>query len=241
MSSQGAQPNTTAGSHSMAGAVNRKVLIALLAVACAAMAYRLITPTDDGAGAKPSGAAVKSGGGAPGSQAQSAAGKSGGDGMIDPTLRLDLLSNSRAITYSGSKRNIFLISGGAAAAVPGTAGTGPKAGGPPPSGTQKPPDTTPVQQPPPPVAPPVVIPLKFYGIAERAGGSSTKALLTSGDNILIAQVGQTVAQYFRVVKIGTTKLDLEDLRDHSSHSIPLEDDNRGGGAAPAGGVPPKED
>jgi hypothetical protein len=84
----------------------------------------------------------------------------------------------------------------------------------------------------------VVIPLKFYGIAERSGGSSVKALLTSGDNILIAQVGQTVAQHFRVVKIGTSKLDLEDLRDHTSHSIPLEDDSRGG-ASPAGGAPPK--
>jgi hypothetical protein len=224
----------------MAGAVNRKLLIAVLAVACGVMAYRLFFPAEKRDERGVTGATAKAAGAPARTKSKSSAGKSEANAMLDPTLRLDLLDNSRAVNYSGSKRNIFLISGGASTgAASGSTGSASKGPGSASGAAQKPPDAPPVVEPPrPPVAPPVVIPLKFYGIAERSGGTSTKALLTSGETIVIAQVGQTVAQHFRIVKIGPTKLELEDVRDHQAHSIPLEDDSRAAGAA-AGGPPAK--
>lgn len=221
----------TAGqSTGMLGAVDRRLLIALLAIASGVMAYRLFftgAPGGREAGRTP-GAPASTGPqvGAAASLSRGAA-KSVSDQVIDPTLRLDLLESSRSVSYTGSKRNIFVL--GAAASKPGngTSASG-TPGGAKPTGTPGGANTPPIVAPPagpttPPPPPPVVIPVKFFGVAERSGGSLTKALLTSGDNILIAQVGQTVAQNFRIVRIGPTKLELEDVRDHSKHSIPLED------------------
>lgn len=224
----------------MAGAVNRTLLAVLLAITSAVMAYRLIFSAQEGgpAAGGPTALAQQSGGSGGGLPTHAAGGadQAGSGSLVDPTLRLDLLEHSRSVNYTGTKRNIFLASGGAVAGGPEgqPGGTGKSAT---PSGGQpgKPADAE-AQPPAPPVAPPVVIPLKFYGIAERAGGKTTKALLTSGETILIAQVGQTVAQHFKIVRIGLTKLELEDVRDQTSHSIPLEV----GGAASGGAAPETE-
>lgn len=214
----------------MRGAVNRQVLIALLALVCAGMAYRLIWPPDNGGSADPAGP----GAGAPRTGARGrAVSKADASLQLDPTLRLEMLENSRSVNYTGSRRNIFLASRGAGQASGGESGG---AGAPPvdtSGAVHSPADAPPA--PPPPVAPPVVIPLKFFGIAERAGGRATRALLTSNDVILIAQVGQTVAQHFKIVRIGLSQLELLDTRDQSTHSIPLEES--GAGAPAAAGRP----
>jgi hypothetical protein len=221
----------------MKGAIDRRILIALLAVACVVMGYRIFATFQEGPGAESAGGGKVAGAGAPGARGTGRAGsrRAEATSMIDPTLHLDLLENSRSVSYTGSKRNIFMSSGGASSGTPGgsDASAGAGKGQPAPAGGQQP-EVAPPPPPPPPAAPPVVIPLKFYGVAERTGASTTKALLTSGETILIAQVGQIVAQHFRIQRIGPTKLELEDIRDRSNHSIPLELDPASGGGASAG-------
>jgi hypothetical protein len=228
--------NATEKPNQMAGSAKKPVLIGLLALASAFMAYRLIFP--------PGGGGIGSGDGSASSPAdglmhvppgQTRGGNDDSEAgiSVDPSLRLDLLSNSRAVSYRGSKRNIFVIGPVASAGTAGTSnvnGTTKSGTG---TGTQLGHDIEKPVMPPP--RPPVVIPLKFYGIAERSGGVITKALLTSGDSILIAQVGQTVAQNFKIVRIGLNKLELEDIRDHSSHEIPLEDASTAAKTAPPAG------
>ena len=219
----------------MLGAVNKPVLLAVLMIASALLAYRLVFQGGDGTPAGTPNAGGTAAAGAAGTRSRSAAtGSSAAVAQVDPTLRLDLLKSSRAVNYTGSRRNIFVIgsiaSSSTGAGKPG--GTGkpgdPKVGE---GAATKPPDTTPAPP------PPVVIPLKFYGVAERSGGAVTKALLTSGETILIAQVGQTVAQHFKILRIGLTRLELEDVRDHTNHAIPLEE--AAGAAAPAAGAKPE--
>ena len=219
----------------MRGVARRTILIALLAIASAFMAYRLLfhRPGNGSANQPVRATAGRAGAGVSPSDAASRArssSKSDGNGQIDPTLRLDLLNNSRAVSYTGSRRNIFVM-GAAASKGKGSEAPAGKSTAPAGAVTAA---VAPPQPPPPPAAPPVVIPLKFYGVAERSGTARTRALLTNGDTILIAQAGQTVAQHFKILRIGLTKLELEDIRDHSTHDIPLEAD---GGAAPAAGSP----
>ena len=222
----------------MRGVASRTILLALLVVASVVMGYRLLfqregpgTGSADQSGRPTAGKANGSSASAAGAARPQSSSKSEVNGQIDPTLRLDLLNNSRAVSYTGSKRNIFVLG---AAASKGKGNDAPVGKGAGPAGGTVATTAPPPQPPPPPSAPPVVIPLKFYGIAERSGTARTRALLTNGDTILIAQAGQTVAQHFKILRIGLTKLELEDIRDHSTHDIPLEAD---GGAPPAPGSP----
>ena len=208
----------------MLGAVNKPLLLLLLIGASAFMIYRLVAILGgDGAG-QPQ---VTAGTAAPSGGSRKVAGPRAAAGAVsplDPSLRLDLLASSRAVNYTGSKRNIFVF--GAASGESAGAQSGgtrlpgkmmPDAGAPP----DAPPDV--------PVTPPVVLPLKFFGVAQLSGTSQTnptinsltKALLTNGDAIIIAQTGQTVAQHYKILRIGVSKLELEDMRDHSKHEIPL--------------------
>jgi hypothetical protein len=228
-----AASSSPAAAPHMRGIATRPILITLLLAASGFMAYRLLF-VQDGAktGSAPQragSAASKTGGATAGVLSparQPSATKREENGQIDPSLRLDLLNNSRAVSYTGSKRNIFVIG----VATPSEKGNGASGERPvdPKAGTGSTVPSPPV----PPSPPPVVIPLKFYGIAERSGTGHTKALLTNGDTIVIAQAGQTVAQHFKILRIGMTKLDLEDIRDHSTHEIPLEE---GAGIPPTAG------
>jgi len=230
-----ASPPPAAGPQ-MRGIASRAILLALLVVASAFMAYRLLflrqdsgTGSANQSGRSTAGKANGSSATAAGAARPQSSSKPEVNGQIDPSLRLDLLNNSRAVSYTGSRRNIFVL-GAAASKGNGNAPAGKGAG--PAGGTVA--SAVPPPPPPPPSPPPVVIPLKFYGIAERSGTARTRALLTNGDTILIAQAGQTVAQHFKILRIGLTKLELEDIRDHSTHDIPLEAD---GGALPTPGSP----
>ena len=205
----------------MLGAVNKPLLLLLLIGASAFMAYRLVAILGgDGAG-QPQAVAAPTGSSRKAVSARAAA---GAISPLDPSLRLDLLASSRAVNYAGSKRNIFVFGSASGES------TGAQSGG-----TQLPVAKTPDDEVPPdvpvvpPGPPPVVLPLKFFGVAQLSGTSSanptinslTKALLTNGDAIIIAQTGQTVAQHYKILRIGVSKLELEDIRDHSKHEIPL--------------------
>ncbi len=124
---------------------------------------------------------------------------------LDPTLRLDILERSRQVKYEGSARNIFQFY------TP-----------PPPK-----PVSSPIVSAPSPVAPanplaPVVnIPLKFYGMADRAGAAPKKAFLTSGEEIFIGQEGDLIANRYKIIRIGVNSIELEDSRSKQRQQLPL--------------------
>ncbi len=124
---------------------------------------------------------------------------------LDPRLRLNLLAQSEAVKYEGPGRNIFR----AEAEIPQPIYDGTK----PAPGPQPP---APPPQPPPP--PP--IPLKFFGFASAAG-EPKKAFLAQGEEVFIAGEGQVVNRRYKVVKINTMSVEIEDVLSNNRQTIPL--------------------
>ena len=120
---------------------------------------------------------------------------------LDPTLRLDLLKVSEDVTYKGTGRDIFRSQ--------------PE---PPPIPTPLPPDKQPnaVQTPPPP--PP--IDLKFYGFASRKDGYK-RIFLLKGEDVFIAKEGDIVDRRYKIVHIGQSSVDVEDVLTNNHQTLPL--------------------
>jgi hypothetical protein len=129
---------------------------------------------------------------------------------LDPTLREDLLERSRQIAYAGSTRNIFQYY------TPPPPPAPPAPPAPPPS---QPVEAAPARPAPPPPPPPVA--LKFYGIAAPPGAGHKKAFLTDGEEIIIAQEGETIARFYKIIRIGVNSIELEDSRSKRRQSLPL--------------------
>ena len=127
---------------------------------------------------------------------------------LDPTLREDLLERSHQIAYQGSTRNIFQYYTPPPPPAP-----------PPPPPPSQPVETAPARPAPPPPPPPIA--LKFYGIAAPPGSADKKAFLTDGDEIIIAREGETIARFYKVIRIGVNSIELEDSRSNRRQSLPL--------------------
>lgn len=134
---------------------------------------------------------------------------------LDPTLQLKLLAATEAIKYEGSGRNIF-VSQAEAVVIP-TPGA---------SGVTDKPDKKgdDIYHPP---GPPAVtpIPLKFFGFANRPG-EPRKVFLIKGEDTFIAGEGDIVDRRYRVVRIGPTSVDIQDVVGSGPpQSIPLTQGN----------------
>ncbi len=123
---------------------------------------------------------------------------------LDPRLRLDLLKDSESVEYRGKGRNIFLPS---AEPIPQPVAPGLTA--------QK--NSNPVPTGPPPPPP---INLKFYGWASKSG-EARAIFLAQGDNVFIAHEGDIIARRYRVVRIGNSTVEIEDVLSNNRQSIPL--------------------
>jgi hypothetical protein len=115
---------------------------------------------------------------------------------LDPTLRLDLLASSEKTEYEGKGRNIFVsqredveIPKPVAPVVVETPSVG---------------YSTPTPAPPPP------IPLKFYGFASSPG-EPKKIFLKNGDDVFVAGEGEIVDRRYKVVRISTTSVEIQDM------------------------------
>jgi hypothetical protein len=122
---------------------------------------------------------------------------------LDPTLRFDLLKSSEDMTYKGNGRNIF------------------NSEAPPPQETIPQPVQSPAEQaaqagPPPP--PPSG--LKFYGYAGPKNGAK-KIFLIKGEDIFLAKEGDIVDRHYRIVHVGTTSVQIEDVLTNHTENIPL--------------------
>ncbi len=132
------------------------------------------------------------------------ASKVGGLASLDPTLHPEIMRQAESLEYTGHGRNIFSqfsappeIPKPVAAIRQAHVDTGP---------------------PPPPPPPPIN--LGFYGYAAEKTGQK-QVFLLHGDDIFIASEGDVVDRRYRVVKIGTASVQVEDIPYHNTQTLPL--------------------
>jgi hypothetical protein len=132
------------------------------------------------------------------------AAKVGGLASLDPTLHPEIMRQAESLEYTGHGRNIFSqfsappeIPKPIAAIRNAKVDTGP---------------------PPPP--PPPTINLGFYGYAAEKTGQK-QVFLLHGDDIFIASEGDVVDRRYRVVKINSASVQVEDIPYHNTQTLPL--------------------
>jgi hypothetical protein len=121
---------------------------------------------------------------------------------LDPTLRFDLLKSSEDVTYKGNGRNIF------SSQAP-----------PPPIPTPVSPALTPASAPPPPPPPPPSG-LKFYGFTGPKNGIK-RVFLIKGEDIFLAKEGDIVDRRYKIVRVGATSVEVQDVLTNHSETLPL--------------------
>ncbi|MEO8372331.1 MAG: hypothetical protein ABI806_24305 [Candidatus Solibacter sp.] len=145
---------------------------------------------------------------------------------VDPTLRLDLLAKVQSVKLDGGQRNLFQF--GKAEAVAEMKGPEPKIEpkrlamdyprpDPPP-----PPPPGPVQPPPPPP-----ITFKYYGVATKRIDNKKTAFFLDGEDIILAPEGQTVKKRYRVVRINSDSVVLEDVELKREQTLKIAEDAGG--------------
>ena len=123
---------------------------------------------------------------------------------LDPTLDLNLLSQSEEIKYAGNGRNIFVAGSVPDRKAKRKRSTDKQAG----------------MRQPPPIPPPPPITLKFFGFANRPG-ETKKVFLSQGEDVFIAAEGDIVDRRYRVLHISPTAVDVEDVINNNRQSLPL--------------------
>lgn len=131
---------------------------------------------------------------------------------LDPTLDLRLLAATEQTKYTPSGRNIFV----AEVEIP-------KAIAPPTIEANNIPVGPPAPPPPPPPPP---ITLKFFGFANKPG-EPRKAFLSQGEDVFIAVEGDIVDRRYKIIRIGPTSVEVEDVLYNNRQSIPLSQNPAG--------------
>jgi hypothetical protein len=138
---------------------------------------------------------------------------------LDPTIRLDLLRSVEAVKYEGHGRNIFKeeveappipvndtkLKCKVTPDAPGCPGYDPCKANPSIKGC-------PLYHEP--------INLKFFGFANRSG-ERKKVFLSQGEDVFIAGEGDTVNRRYRVMHIGVNSVDIKDVLNDNTQTIPL--------------------
>jgi hypothetical protein len=124
----------------------------------------------------------------------------------NPALRLDLLQELKKFQYEGPRRNIFST---VAVAVDAPV-------------QQLPPTPVvagPIQMPGP---PPLVVPATFFGrVTDRISGAS-RAFFNAGDEVYVLGLGEVLLNRFRLVQIGETTAELEELSSGRRTTLTME-------------------
>lgn len=121
----------------------------------------------------------------------------------NPTLRLDLLEKIRKQEYSGLHINIFT-----GKAVPPPIPVNPSKVDP---ALEKPPEP-----------PPLNVPFKFFGYSTDPKGGKKKAFFTNGEDVFILGEGETIQNKFRLLRIGNTTADVEEIQSGRRATLNLE-------------------
>ena len=124
---------------------------------------------------------------------------------LDPSLRTSTLKSVENQQYRGSGRNIFDYAAVRQPAIPKP--QTPVVTNQPPSG-------------PPPPPPPPPINLKFYGFASKPG-EPIRIFLSEGEDIFIGGEGDIINRRYKIIHIGRTSVEIEDVLNNNRQSIPL--------------------
>ncbi len=139
---------------------------------------------------------------------------------LDPTIRLDLLRSVEEIKYQGTGRNIFRAEVDAPPPTPKVdqdlrCKVTPDAPGCP---GYDPCKTNPTIKGCPGYKEPIN--LKFFGFANRPG-ERKRVFLSQGEDVFIAGEGDTVNRRYRVMHIGVNSVDIKDVLNDNTQTIPL--------------------
>ena len=130
---------------------------------------------------------------------------------LDPTLDESAMLRTESLVYSGSGRNIFSAIYVPPVILPRNVPSArPKAAGinlAPPAPTGPPP--------PPPIN------LKFFGTAVRSNGQH-QIFLLQGEDVYLAAQGDIVARKYRIVSIAANSIQVEDLVNNDTQTLPLQ-------------------
>jgi len=127
-----------------------------------------------------------------------------GSKSLDPTLRLDLLAQSEKTEYTGTGRNVFSLTAPpppiplAIAPIRPVADLGP---------------------PPPPPKPKIM--LTFYGYETSKGGKKRIFLINQDQDVFIAAEGDIVDRRYKIMKIQTGSVDIQDILNDNTQTIRL--------------------
>jgi hypothetical protein len=124
----------------------------------------------------------------------------------NPALRLDLLQQLRKFEYEGPRRNIF-----STAPLPVAAPT--------PQAVPTPVISGPVSIPGP---PPLVVPATFFGRVTDKGSGASRAFFSEGDNVYVLGLGEVLLNRFRVVQIGESTAELEEIASGRRTTLTME-------------------
>jgi hypothetical protein len=125
-------------------------------------------------------------------------------GVENPALHLDRIERLRKLEYHPTGRDIFT------AELPPPPRPKPAAV-PPPQGPALPPPE-----------PPLTVPFKFYGFSDDAVTKKRRGFFTNGEDIFIATEGETVQGKFRIVSIGNTSAEVEEVGSSRRAKLNLE-------------------
>jgi hypothetical protein len=133
-------------------------------------------------------------------RAQSASRRATDDlSRYDPVVRLDLLKELQSRSLHESRRDPFEFDL-------------PKPPAPPPA--------PPVAVPPSPPPGPPPVPLAGMGFSEKAGGAR-EAYVSDGEEVYVVHEGETFAMRFKVLKITSTLIEIEDETTHQTVQLPF--------------------
>jgi hypothetical protein len=128
----------------------------------------------------------------------------------NPALKLDQLNRLKKLQYEGSHRNIF-----------STVAAPPVSAVPPPPSAVAPPPINPVNTGP----APLVVPAMFYGFVTDAKTGTRRAFFMEGENVYIIGVGETLLGRFRLVQIGNSSVEMEEIGTGRRATLTMEEPN----------------
>jgi hypothetical protein len=128
----------------------------------------------------------------------------------NPALKLELLERLKQLQYEGSHRNIF----SSVAPPPASAVPPPSAIAPPPTAPAGPSG---------PAA--LVVPATFYGFVTDVSTGVRRAFFMEGENVYIIGVGETLLGRYRLVRIGNTSVELEEVATGRRATLTMEEPN----------------
>jgi hypothetical protein len=145
-------------------------------------------------------------------------------GSIDPTLHLELLAKVQDSKLEGGQRNLFQFGPAAPVEKPKLKGDEPHIA----LVFDYPRPLPPKVDPPRPVEPPPTPPtFKYYGVAAKRIDNKKTAFFLDGEEIIFATEGMTIKSRWRVVRIGTDAVTLEDAQTKKQQPLTISEEAGG--------------